>query len=130
MGSERFPRAARLTTKAQFDRAFTDGARQHSALFRLHCIANAGAFARLGLALSRKLAPRAADRNRLRRHAREAFRRKRGPLAGWDLVLVPKPTALAAAGTALQADLHALFERVAALNRHDAVGTMARPAGA
>ncbi len=129
MGRERFPRAARLTTPAQFERAFADGARRQSPLFRLHCLANAQPLARLGLAVSRKFSLHAAERNRVRRHAREAFRRARAALAGWDLVLVPKPAALSASGPALQADLAALFARVPALNLHDAVGTMARPAG-
>ena len=129
MGSERFPRAARLTAPAQFDRAFADGARRQSALFRLHCLANGSAAARLGLAVSRKYSLLAAERNRVRRHAREAFRRARAALAGWDLVLVPKSAARDAAGPALQSDLAELFARLPALNRHPPVGTMARPAG-
>jgi ribonuclease P protein component len=129
VGSERFPRAARLTAPAQFDRAFADGARRQSVLFRLHCLANGTPLARLGFAVSRKYSLHATERNRVRRHAREAFRRARSVLAGWDLVLVPKPAARTAQGNALQADLAALFARMPALNPRDPVGTMARSAG-
>jgi len=44
--------------------------------------------ARLGLAVAKKCAKRAVDRNRLKRLARESFRQHKQSLAGFDIVLL------------------------------------------
>jgi ribonuclease P protein component len=43
---------------------------------------------RLGLAISKKCAPRAVDRARLKRIVRESFRQHRAGLSGWDVVVM------------------------------------------
>ena len=43
--------------------------------------------ARLGLVVAKKLCPRAVDRNRIRRLAREQFRLMQNELPEWDMVL-------------------------------------------
>jgi ribonuclease P protein component len=48
---------------------------------------------RLGLAISKKQIRRAVDRNRLKRHIRESFRRHRKQLMGLDLVVMARPAA-------------------------------------
>jgi len=48
---------------------------------------NGLAQARLGIIASRKVAPRAVDRNRARRLVREAFRAVRARLGGVDIVV-------------------------------------------
>ena len=114
MGSQRFPRAARLVKKPQFDAVFASGLRQHSDFFRVHVLPDTGAPARLGLAIAKRVAPRAVDRNRLKRAAREAFRHHTEKLAGMDLVLHAKDAAVPATTPALHADLARLFERLPA----------------
>src|SRR5690242_2346617 len=125
MARQRFPRAARLLDKAQFDAVFAAKRRQHSPLFLLHVAPGAHDAARLGLAIAKRVVPRAHQRNRLKRHAREAFRAVRDSLPPFDLVLVAKAAALEQPARALRADLDGLFARLLSLNRNRADGTIA-----
>jgi ribonuclease P protein component len=123
--AQRFPRAARLLDKAQFDAVFAAKRRQHSTLFLLHIAPGAHDCARLGLAIAKRVVALASQRNRLKRHAREAFRSVRDTLPPLDLVLVAKAPAQAQPGRALRADLDALFARLASLNLPARAGTIA-----
>ena len=49
---------------------------------------NGKASARLGLAISKKFARKAVDRNRIKRMVRESFRHNKNFLRGLDLVIV------------------------------------------
>jgi ribonuclease P protein component len=84
----RFSRSARLNRRSDyrrvFQRALRFGGRGFSALVR----PNGGGPARLGLAISKKCAPRAVDRSRLKRIVRESFRRHRAQLTGLDIVVM------------------------------------------
>ncbi len=64
--------------------------------------------ARLGLIVAKKLCPRAVDRNRIRRLAREQFRRMQHELPAWDWVvrLARRPQ-----GENLMEELRDLFTR-------------------
>jgi ribonuclease P protein component len=55
--------------------------------FSIYSRPNAVGFARLALVVPKKLAPRAVDRNRIRRVTREAFRLQQEQLVGLDLVV-------------------------------------------
>jgi len=79
--SYRFTRADRLLCASQFQRVFAGGIRSSDGLFTVvaatggaHDMAPAGNRYRLGLAISRRAAPRATDRNRIKRIIRESFR--------------------------------------------------------
>lgn len=61
--------------------------------------------ARLGLAISKKQARRAVDRNRLKRLVREAFRLNRAQLNGLDLVVMARQAAVEADNRRLTASL-------------------------
>ena len=69
--------------------------------------------ARLGLTISRRVAKRAVDRNRLKRLARESFRAQRA-LPAFDFVVVAKPGAEQSDREALRASLDRHFERLRA----------------
>lgn len=108
--SEAFTRSSRLTAGAQFSRVFSGAERSSDRYFTVLARLNELSLARLGLAISRKVAPRAIDRNRLRRLARESFRHL--PLAPLDFVVMARREALAAENSALRASLDRHFERL------------------
>jgi len=61
--------------------------------FTLLARENGLAHARLGLAISRKAAPRAVDRNRLKRIVRETFRVRLAELPPMDIVVTARADA-------------------------------------
>ncbi len=86
----RFPRAARLRRKADFDRLMRQGIRVMDARVTLIGLPNDQDSSRLGLAVGRKHGG-AVRRNRLKRLLREAFRLERPTLpVGLDLVCLPR----------------------------------------
>jgi ribonuclease P protein component len=73
-GTSRFPRQHRLRSKVEFDRVFERNSRSSDAYFSVLARPNETGHARLGLAESKKAAPDAVDRNRIKRLVREHFR--------------------------------------------------------
>ena len=118
-----FPRAARVRAKAEFDKVFKEGRRTAEPLMALHFLAD-DAPARLGLAVSRKVDPRAVARNRIKRLLRDAFRHLRGRLAPGAYVLVARPGASRATAVDLRAAFERALQRAGALPRSGATGTM------
>ncbi|MES2886322.1 MAG: ribonuclease P protein component [Pseudomonadota bacterium] len=88
MDAARYPKRARLLKAAQFDAAFKQGKRINAGVFTAVIASNDQGFARLGFALSKKHAPHAVHRNRVRRLLRERFRLHQKGLAPVDLVLM------------------------------------------
>lgn len=70
--------------------------------------------ARLGLAIAKKSARRAIDRNRLKRVVREVFRHNRQSLPGIDLVVMARSPAAAADMQSLRTSLERHFTQLAA----------------
>jgi ribonuclease P protein component len=66
--------------------------------------------ARLGLAIAKKIAARAVDRNRLRRLARESFRQLE--LASLDYVVMARKDAVSAPNPSLRSSLERHFARL------------------
>ena len=118
-----FPRAARVRAKAEFDQVFKQGRRTAEPLLALHVLADATP-ARLGLAVSRKVDPRAVVRNRIKRQLRDAFRHLRARLAPGAYVVVVRPGAARATSTELRAAFERALQRAGALPPPDATGTM------
>ena len=127
-----FPRAARVRARAEFDRVFASGRRLSDALLALHWLQDGAAPARLGLAVSRKVDPRAVGRNRIKRTLRDRFRHLRAQLPPGSYVLVARAAAARADNAALCASLQALLSRAGALPPLRGDGTMpaACPPGA
>jgi ribonuclease P protein component len=120
-----FPRVARLLQPARFKACFDTRERLSGRLFRLHlCWPADSNGARLGLAVSRKVSPRAVVRNRIKRIARDSFRRVRADLPAVDLVLLARPEAASASPAELAADLVTLWRRLPTLKPPTREGTM------
>ena len=69
-------------------------------------------YSRLGIAISRKAAPRATDRNRYKRVIRESFRQAQENLAGIDLIIIARYPAPLASQKALSLQLLEIWYEV------------------
>lgn len=107
-----FPRSARLLTSAQFGRVFAGAERVADRYFTVLGTSNACGEARLGLAISRRAARRAVDRNRIKRVVRESFRHHRPGLPALDIVVMARPSAATAASEELDRALDKLWQRL------------------
>jgi len=121
--NDRFPRAARVRARAEFDRIFKQARRIAAPTLALHWLAE-GDVPRLGLAVSRKVSPHAVVRNRIKRALREQFRHVRGALPAGDYVLVARPGAADSPLPELRAAFIALLKRAGALPAPPVGGTM------
>ncbi|MDZ3799585.1 MAG: ribonuclease P protein component [Xanthomonadales bacterium] len=119
----RFPRSARVRLRAEYALVFEKGRRSADPLFALHWLARPHA-PRLGLAVSRKVDPRAVGRNRIKRVLRDATRRLRPQLAGGDYVVVARVAARTASNAQLVEAWHRLLQRAGALPHPGGTGTM------
>jgi len=117
------PRSARVRQRAEFDRVFADGRRNADPHLSLHWL-RSDVPARLGLAVSRKVDPRAVGRNRIKRVLRAEFRAFRNQLASGDYVFVARPAARGCDANALRGALASLLRRAGALPPAGAGGTM------
>ncbi|MCS4504958.1 ribonuclease P protein component [Arhodomonas aquaeolei] len=112
-GRAAFPRHARLTDSRAFSRVFADATRVADAHFTvLFRTQPEPGEARVGLAVSRRAAPRAVDRNRIKRIVRECFRRERHHLPNVDIVVIARPKARHVSRAVLHRSVSALFARV------------------
>lgn len=119
-----FPRAARLLTPRDFAALRTGSRRFGGARLTAQIKPNDRDTARLGLAVSRRVSKLAVERNRIKRVARDSFRRHRAALGAFDILLIANPPASSADNAQLRADLEEMWRRIAALNAPEAVGTM------
>lgn len=109
-GVPAFPRSARLLTGAEYRHVFDQRRSIGNEWFRVHFAP--AALPRLGLAVSRRVAPRAVDRNRIRRQVRETFRQVRPDLVAADFVVLARPAARGASRSELRAALNQLWQRM------------------
>ncbi len=86
-GDVRFPRAYRLTRRADFNHVLNHATvRVTSGPFRAFAAASAVG-PRIGMIVGKRQLPRAVDRNRVKRHIRESFRHARAALPAVDIVV-------------------------------------------
>lgn len=124
---KRFPRSARVRTRAEYGAVFDAARRCSDPLFTLHW-RRGQAPARVGMAVSRKVDTRAVVRNRIKRVVRETFRPLLPALPGGDYVLVARSAAAAASNERLRQALLGLLRRAGALPPPDGGVTMPAPA--
>lgn len=89
------------------------GRRRRDELFNLFVLPNDLPQARLGIAVSRKVSPRAVDRNRLRRLIRDSFRHRQHELAGLDVVVMAQTAARKAQSVRLRDSLANHWQTIA-----------------
>jgi len=116
-----FPPAARLQSGGEFKRVFDARQVEANRFFRIHwavrpecddvSAVRPSAGARLGLAIAKRIARRAVDRNRIRRIARETFRQRRHSMRPVDFVVLAKPPATEADSRTLKLALEQLWLR-------------------
>ena len=105
----RFPPAARLRKRAEFDRVYKGGERHSSANMTVIFLAAAGAGPRVGFTAGRALGG-AVVRNRIRRRLREAVRRHLRELrTPADVVFHPRKSVLRADFSQLEAEVTRAF---------------------
>jgi len=110
----RFPRDARLLDAISFGQVFKRNKRLNSPFWTVLGHRSSTGTTRLGLAIAKKRAKRAVDRNRLKRVARESFRHNRQRLNGFDVVVMNKDRAATASTVELRQSLDGLWEELAA----------------
>ncbi len=90
-GTACFPRQARLTEAADYQRVFKQARlRSSDRYLTLLALPTEQPGSRLGLAISRKSARRAVDRNRIKRIIRDSFRRYQHQLPAMDIVVISR----------------------------------------
>ncbi|QOC22601.1 ribonuclease P protein component [Wenzhouxiangella sp. AB-CW3] len=108
-GRQGLPRQARLLTGPQFSRVFATRKARSNRFFTIHYAP--AEFARLGMAVSRRVSNRAVVRNRIRRQIRESFRHQRTQLKTMDYVVVARPAAAGLTPPELRDALDQLWQR-------------------
>ena len=112
-GDTSFTRGARLLDAISYGNVF----KRHKRLTNRYWIMlghrNGSGQSRLGLAIAKKRAKRAVDRNRIKRVARESFRHHRVGLRGYDVVVMNKDPAATASKVELRQSLDTLWVELA-----------------
>jgi ribonuclease P protein component len=123
-----FPPRARLRKGSEYAQVFSKARRIGGLCFGLHALPHEADEARLGMAVSRKVDPRAVVRNRIKRRLRDTFRRLRSRLRPGDYVFSARPAAASATPEQLRTEIVRLLERAGALPPAGPAGTLAPPA--
>lgn len=102
----------RLKSRPQFDHVFDRDCGSRDKFFAVFACPNNEQEPRLGLVVSRRVSPRAVDRNRIKRQIREDFRQSVAALENLDYVVVARGAALKQTGAALRASLQLHWKRL------------------
>jgi ribonuclease P protein component len=107
-----FSRRNRLTKPAEYKSVFDDARRSRDRFFTLLYRDNDVGAARLGFAVAKKRIAGAADRNRVRRLARESFRQQRSNLPAVDIIILAQTAAAGASNRELFASIDKHWRRL------------------
>ncbi len=126
----RFPRAARLLRRADFERVYREGKKHFTGSLTVFFLPRASAGGpRVGLTVGRVLGG-SVVRNRIRRRLREAVRLNRGQLrASVDLVLHPRKSVVEVEFARLSAEVGGAFTAIAAKLEGEKAQPGGRPGG-
>jgi ribonuclease P protein component len=112
-----FPRIARLLQASDFKSVFKHNRASSDRFFRILFRPNSGPVNRLGMAVSRKIDPKAVGRNRIKRVARESFRtwcsrQTQTDPSTVDIVVLPRPLAATTCNAELFRSLDRHWSRI------------------
>jgi ribonuclease P protein component len=125
MGTAGLPREARIRRAGDFAVLRQASGRLGGRCFSVRYRQNELGYARLGLAVSKRVSKRAVERNRIKRLLRESFRRMRSQLPPVDMVVMAREQAAGVPGPELLAELDALWRRLPPLKRAGDTSTIA-----
>lgn len=108
------PRAKRLRRREEYVAALAGRPAVLRRHFSVFVLANALSYSRVGVTVSKKNAPRAVDRNRIKRLVREAFRRNAEGFAGYDLVVLARRCPSRDSWSAVREEFAAILAQVMA----------------
>ena len=111
-----FPRTRRLTRPVQYGRVFKRAQRSSDQYFTVLARESDADESRLGLAISKRVAKQATQRNKLKRLVREVFR-QHPDLPPLDFVVMAGAAAKGASNLQLRASLERHFARLAKRHR-------------
>ena len=86
----RFSKSRRLVSSIEYQLVLAHACGSKDALFVVYARNNGRQLSRLGVTVSRRVAPRAVDRNRIKRVIRESFRHQENILIGLDIVTIAR----------------------------------------
>ena len=109
----------KLSRPEEYRAVFAAPCRLSGKNFVVRALVNTWPTARLGLIASRKAAPRAVDRNRCKRLAREAFRAARAQLPAVDIIFQQENDLRKYGNRVIRRELDSLLRKVVA-RFHDA----------
>ena len=102
----------RLLKPVEFQHTFVAGKRHRSRIFTVTASANDLEHPRLGLAISRRYAPRAVDRNRIKRVVRENFRSNATTMGPVDIIVQATAMACTESNNSLSRKLNNLWSKL------------------
>jgi len=120
-----FPKLARLRAAADFAALREAAGRFDGRYFLIRYTPGATLQPRVGLAVSKRVSKRAVERNRIKRVARESFRRAQHKIPPTDIVVIARTQAAGIASDTLREDLDRAWPRLKTLKRGHAPGTIA-----
>ena len=113
--SQRFARCFRLTNAREFSRVFAKAARSQDRYYTVLYRRNDEPAARLGFAIAKKRISAATGRNRVRRVARESFRKIRAALPCLDIIILAQSAAAGASNRELFLSLDKHWTKLSAI---------------
>ena len=110
---EGYSRRHRFTQRGAFGPVIRGARKLRGRIAVLHVLPSATAASRFGVALTRRTLPLAVSRNRVKRMAREVFRRHPARAAGLDLVLMLRTAIPEGQEAAFREELGGLLDQAA-----------------
>lgn len=85
-----FPKDAKIRKSSDFKEVLDKGKKLYTDSFTVICAGNSFGYSRLGLVVSKKSSKSAVKRNRIKRIAREVFRRNKDLFGSLDILVLAK----------------------------------------